>query len=127
MNFKHNYEKLKNNVFTTIRRHDKPEYKVGNIEPIELQEKFLFNAEIIFKRKRFLYKIPTSILVADTWPFAKNRFEALDLIQSFYETPIKIYKERFVFLTLKKIIKAGMNIPVRNTTINQEYKELVKV
>ena len=127
MNFKHNYEKLKNNVFTTIRRHDKPEYKVGNIEPIELKERFLFNAEIIFKRKRFLYKIPTLILVADTWPFAKNRSEALDLIQSFYETPIKIYKERFVFLTLKKIIKAGMNIPVRNTIINQEYKELVKV
>ena len=104
LRFSHNYEKLsklqQGEVITTIRRqlHNR---HIGQIVDVRLKYIHVCYAKIVDIQKRPLYEISDELLIQDTTPFAKNRTEAIALLNSFYRKPLRDTEELFI-LFLKK-------------------------
>jgi len=85
MNFSHNYYKLQNKIFTTIR---KELIKEGTIEPITLKRKYLFDAKVISCDPINIDEAYYPFLLVDTMndeiPI-KTMDDIEDLFQSFYK------------------------------------------
>lgn len=96
LKFSHNYSKLNNRSFTTIRRRDK--YAVGEKVQVITPSK-RFYAKIIEKWKAKLRDIPAGLLLRDT--DMKTRREAESLLNSFYRNPI----DEEEFLTIYRLQK----------------------
>jgi len=103
LKFSHLYTKIdelfQGQIITTIRRQLR--YHVGEIIKVHLNYSYLCYAKIIDIQKKPLYEISTDLLIKDTAPFAKNRTEAIALLNSFYRKPLRDTEELFV-LFLKK-------------------------
>ena len=78
--FSHEYSKLANDVFSTIRLHDKG-LKVGEICNIKTPSR-TFKAKLINKDQVKLAELSTEYLTNDT--DTETRVEALDVLNSFY-------------------------------------------
>jgi hypothetical protein len=98
LTFSHDYNKLKTDMFTTIRRYDKPYYQVG--EDIEIKspsEEFV--ATIILKIKLGINEIPDIFLMVDTEKPTIDK--AHELLNSFYKKPIQP-EEILTILVIKR-------------------------
>ena len=96
LGFTHEYSKLENNLFSTIRRYD--HYPVGVIHRVT-SPKRKFNAILILKIKMQLKEIPTPFLCYDT--DKTTRKEAIHLLNSFYKLCI-VPDEKLTILLLRK-------------------------
>ncbi len=95
--FKQQFQKLTNNTFSTIRRHNN--YKLGQIYEIKTPET-TFNAELVKKEHKTLKEIETLFLMIDT--DTDNREEAITLLNSFYKKPIK-WNDELVILFFERV------------------------
>lgn len=98
MNYKHNYTKLDNNIYTTIRRR-----KNGNVGDIITEKcpKGSYRAKIIGLERNTLNNLSLEFLQRDT--DLSNRTEIYRLFQSFYRNPIDFENEKFWIYTMEKI------------------------
>ncbi|MBY9006275.1 MAG: hypothetical protein KGD63_05920 [Candidatus Lokiarchaeota archaeon] len=110
MNYGHNYYKLSNRVYTTIRKSKKPYQKLGFIESEYLTEHFrrkLKHHAIILRIDRvILDDLPESILIMDClFPQSNidSRLKCYELFQSFYINEIDFSKQKFYLFLLMKI------------------------
>lgn len=83
--FSHDYPKLKQAKFSTIRRYDK-DYEPGQIRLVRMQSKWLGKAKIILKHKKKLNELSDDFLAQDT--NTKTRNDAINVLNSFYDNPI---------------------------------------
>lgn len=114
--FAHNYNKLKENEFTTIRgKTNFKKYKAGETVEILLKGKKIFNAEIDHVKKTELADVPFNLLKKDgEFPgFTINeRIDFIGLINSLRRfNKLKNENEMVTVLFLKRIImeEAGKN------------------
>ena len=104
LKFSHQYYKLqqleKGAVITTIRRqlHNR---HIGQIVDVCLKYTHLCYAKIIDIQKKPLYEISTDLLIKDTAPFAKNRTEAIALLNTFYKNPLRETETLFILYLQK--------------------------
>ena len=99
LKFSRDYNKLDDELFTTIRRYDKPHYKEGNVILIKSPHK-TFEAIIIMKLKRKLKNIPIDFLLQDTETHSYSK--AMNLFRRFYTNPLNP-NEEITILILKKV------------------------
>ena len=99
MKYSHDYPKLKNDYYTTIRRYHK-----GNIDSLILETypSGKHYAKIWRILRRTLDSISIDLLIADTG--LENRKEIYDLFQSFYKKPIDFANEKFYLYYIKKVV-----------------------
>jgi hypothetical protein len=83
--FSHEYSKLLQPTFSTIRRYDK-NYQKGQIRWIRFPNGTFKKAEITFKHTKKWSELTDEFIIQDT--DCKTRQEALELINSFYKRPI---------------------------------------
>lgn len=96
--FSHNYNKLRDKIFTTIRRYDKTYYKEGKTILIK-SPRLQFKAIIIMKIKKSITEIPLEFILQDT---EKNNYiDAMKLFNSFYKQEIQP-NEKLTILILKR-------------------------
>ena len=110
MNYGHNYYKLSNCVYTTIRKSKKPNQKIGFIDSEYLTEYFqkhLIHHAVILRIDRvILDDLPESILIMDClFPNSNinSRLKCYELFQSFYMNKIDFSKQKFYLFLLMKI------------------------
>lgn len=108
MNYSHLYSKLKNELYTTIRK-NKPaeigdvveEYYTGGREPL-----LLHKAQVIAIDRVKLSQLPTSVLIMDCFYEGSNirsRFDCYELFQSFQPTTVRFSTQTFHLILLKKV------------------------
>ena len=85
LKFSHEYSKLKDRVFTTIRR-GMPKFDPGELVECKTPTQ-TFNAIILYAICMETDQLPTDLLIYDT--DQPTREEAMKLFQSFYRTPIE--------------------------------------
>lgn len=96
--FSHDYRKLQDRLFTTIRRRD--DYPEVGEEVQVRAPSSSFAAVILWKILITLEEIPTSLLCHDT--DTETRENALKLLNSFYRKPIQPFENLTLILLLKK-------------------------
>jgi len=97
--FSHDYPKLEENIFPTIRRYDRYDLE----EHIQVKTPTTeFPAIIIGKTKMRLDQISDNFVCYDT--NTPNRLEAIKVLNSFYRKPI-VDDEILTVLHLRKVIK----------------------
>lgn len=98
--FTHDYPKLDDEKFTTIRRYG-GRYKVGEVYEVKAPSQ-RFIAFLVSKEKKTLEEMSTAFLCYDT--NTANREEAIKVLNSFYKKPIseteKLSVLTFVWETL---------------------------
>ena len=82
--FSHDYPKLQDECFSTIRRYDKG-FEPGDVVLIK-KPSMDFKAVVTNKTKIKLSRIPDDVLLKDT--NTSSREEAYNLLNSFYKTPV---------------------------------------
>ena len=92
------YPKLRCPIFTTIRRHHKREWDVGNNIVVFIGNRRLFSAKIATREILSLHNIATAFLCFDT--NTTTRRNALAVLQSFYKTKIDPYTKFNVYLII---------------------------
>ena len=100
MKYSHDYKKLRWDEYTTIRRY--PKAKVGRTV-IEMYPSGMHHAKIVKIERKTLFEMDEEFLMKDT--DCENKYEAIELIKSFYQKPIDLYKEKFYVYHLKKVKK----------------------
>ena len=103
LKFSSDYNKLNDELFTTIRRNDKPHYQEGKLIMIKSPSRYIdrvFKAIIVMKIKRKLKDIPLDFLLQDTE--TQSYIEAMNVFKRFYQTPLDP-NEELTILILKKI------------------------
>ncbi|MHA1488573.1 MAG: hypothetical protein ACTSRI_02825 [Promethearchaeota archaeon] len=104
MNYSHLYWKLKNNLYTTIRK--KCNEKIGSIVSETYNYRPLHEAKIIAIDKIKLSQLPLSVLLMDCYygnSSIRIRQDCYALFQSFYKKPINFSKQFFYLILLEKI------------------------
>ena len=97
MIYSHNYSKLGNKVYTTIRRYSKG--KIGDIIT-EIYPNGTHRARVFDIKRETLDRLSLPFLNEDTdLFFRKNIYR---LFQSFYKKPIDFEKEKFYIYYLRK-------------------------
>ena len=98
MKYSHNYKKLGDCIYSTIRR-----YKKGNVGDIIIENhpKGIHKAKIIREKRNTLDNLPIELLQRDT--DLETREDIYELFQSFYRTPIDFNNEKFYIYWLEKI------------------------
>jgi len=99
MKYSHDYNKLKVDNYTTIRRY--PKGKVGDIT-LEIYPSGQHKAKIKKIKRKTLDELPLSLLIADTSPLCGNRIQVYKLFQSFYKKEIYFTQEKFYLYYLEK-------------------------
>ena len=99
MKYSHNYSKLDNTIYTTIRRYHKG--NVGNLI-LETYPAGSHYAKIIKIERKSLDAISLMVLKLDT--DLNNRTQIYDLFQSFYQKPIDFANEKFYLYYIKKVV-----------------------
>lgn len=103
MHYSKHYSKLDDKIHTTIRRRKKGK-EIGYIVPEFVNGNFLSYVEILEIHRKTMSEIPLSLLLRDT--DCETPEEAINLIQSFYEKPIKETEKLYIFKVKKvKVIK----------------------
>ena len=97
MKYTHKYSKLDKKSYTTIRRYSKGKVGKGLIENYPGGQ---HGATIMKIERKPLVQISTEFLLADT--DCENRQDAIDLIQSFYRTPINPYKDKLYIYYIRR-------------------------
>lgn len=107
MKFSHDYLKLEDNIYTTIRR-----YKKGNIGDfiVDKSPNIYNRSKIIRIKRNSLDNLPLDLLQRDT-TYKDNgiiikyqtRKEIYELFQSFYKKPIDFKNEKFYIYWMEKI------------------------
>ena len=98
MKYSHNYNKLNDIVYTTIRRYKKA--KVGD----KIRETYPSGTHLAFvvAESRFsLDELPLSLLQKDT--DLEEWEDIFKLFQSFYKKPIDIYNDNFYLYVLVRL------------------------
>ena len=98
MNYSHDYPKLKKKKYTTIRRHKKADK--GDIVT-ETYPSGWHEAKVLSVQRNTLDALPLRLLQEDTG--LKTRQEIYALFNTFYETPIDIYKDKMYIYYLERI------------------------
>ena len=99
MKYTHNYSKLQNEGYTTIRRYNKG-YKVGDIIT-EIYPNGKHQAKIIKIERQTLDRLFICFLEEDTDLLFRE--DIYKLFQSFYKKPIDFENEKFYIYYLERI------------------------
>jgi len=97
MKYSHDYKKLNNMVYTTIRRYKKA--KIGD-KIMETYPSGKHLAFVVAESRFTLDELPLSLLQNDT--DIEEWEDIFKLFQSFYPKPIDIYKDKFYVYVLCK-------------------------
>ena len=101
LRFSHEYRKLDDRVFTTIRREQL--HVEGDVIDITFNgSQPSFKATILAIFRKSLKEMSDGFLMYDTAPLTNTRGEAVKLLNSFYEESIDLDEKLAVYL-LKKI------------------------
>lgn len=98
MKYSHDYSKLKEDEYTTIRRY--PKGKVGDVK-LEDYPVGKHWAKIMGIDRKSLVQIPLELLQKDT--DLETRTEIYALFQSFYRKKINPYKDKWYIYNMKKV------------------------
>ena len=97
MKYSHDYSKLKNETYTTIRRH--PKGKIGTIT----NENYPSGSHLaIIENIKRMTIDEMSISMIQQDGDVKTREEFLDLLNSFYRKPIKRNEKLYIYFLRKK-------------------------
>lgn len=97
MKYSHNYSKLEQKEYTTIRRYSKGKVGRGLTETYPGGYHF---AQIVKIERKPLIQVSTELLLKDT--DCETREEAIELIQSFYKKPIDYFSEKFYIYHMER-------------------------
>lgn len=102
INFSYLYDKLSQDEYTTIRKENKKGLKSSDFVEIHINNKFSHYSRINYIEQKYLSECSEDFLVKDTFPLAKNRDKAYNLIRKFYGD-IDSNTTLFFIFYLKKI------------------------
>jgi len=105
MNYSHNYYKLNNKVYTTIRKSKKSKKK-GTIEKEYVNDKLHHTSLILNIETVILDEIPESVLIMDClYPNSEidSREKCYELFQSFYIKKINFSKQKWYLFLMYSI------------------------